>query len=157
MADSNKAALAKTVYDNLCQTLDKRNWKYEKHDEDLIVTFTSRGNDLPMDFVMAIDEDKQMIRLFSRMPFVVPEDKRMELAIATCDATNRLADGSFDYDITTGKIAFRMTTTFIDSVISETVFDYLVIVSSNTVDEYNDKFFAIAKGFMSLEDFLKGS
>lgn len=154
MSDVNKEALAESVFDNLCKTLDDREWNYKKHEEDFVVTFTARGDDLPMDFVLAVDVDRQMLRLFSRLPFTVDEDKRMEMAIATCDASNRLADGNFDYDITTGKISFRMTTTFRNSVIGNELFDYLIVTSFITVDEFNDKFFALSKGVLSLEDFL---
>lgn len=155
MSDTNNSALAKSVYDTLCETLDKRDWKYEKYIEDLVITFTASGNDLPMNFVLKIDEDRQLIRLLSFLPFEVNEDKRMEMAIATCAATYGLPDGSFDYDITEGKISFRLTATFRESKIGEALFDYLVICSGVIVDRYNDKFFALSKGYMSLEDFLK--
>lgn len=155
MSDSNNASLAKSVYENLCKALESRGWKFSKHEEDLVVTFTTHGEDFPMDFVLAVDEERQMLRLFSRLPFTVDEDKRMEMAIATCAASFGLADGNFDYDITTGKISFRMTTTFRNSVIGDDLFKYMVVTSSMTVDEYNDKFFALTKGFISLEDFLK--
>lgn len=155
MSDTNNSALAKSIYNTLCETLDKKDWHYEKNIEDLVITFTSRGDDLPMQFVLKIDEDRQLIRLFSPLPFEVDEDKRMEMAIATCAATFGLPDGSFDYDITKGRISFRLTATFRNSKIGEELFDYLVICSCAIVDQYNDKFFALSKGYMSLEDFLK--
>ena len=155
MSDTNNSALAKSVYNTLCETLDKRDWNYEKHIEDLVITFSVSGNDLPLKFILKIDEDRQLIRLFSPLPFEVNEDKRMEMAIATTAATFGLPDGSFDYDITRGRISFRLTATFRESKIGEELFDYLVVCSSVVVDQYNDKFFALSKGYMSLEDFLK--
>ena len=154
MADIDNVARAKAVYDDLCATLDKRNWKYTKHDEYLTITFGIIGNDLPMDFVLGVDAQRQLLRMFSKLPFITPEDKRMDLAIATCVASDRLADGSFDYDITTGKIVFRMTASFRESKIGEGLFEYMINCSSVTVDEYNDKFFALSKGLISIKDFI---
>ena len=155
MAEEKEMALAKTVYEDMCAALDRRNWKYDRHDDDLVVTFTVTGEDLPMEFVLIVDADRQLIRVLSKLPVKVPEDKRMDLAIATCIITNKLADGSFDYDISNGDIYFRLTSSFRESKIGDKLFDYLVGVSCFTVDSYNDKLFALAKGLMSIEDFLK--
>lgn len=157
MADVNKLAAAKTVYDDLCASLDKRGWKYTKHDEDLVVTFGVTGDDIPMDFMLDVNADRQLLIVLSRLPFTVPEDKRMDLAIATCVASFGLADGSFDFDIATGDITFRLTASFRDSRIGDGLFDYLIGVSSYSVDEYNDKFLAVSKGIMSINDFIANS
>ena len=154
MADENKMALAKIVYADLCTALDHRNWNYTKHEDDLVVTFAVSGEDIPMEFVLIVDAERQLLRVLSKLPFVVPEDKRMDLALATCYATNRFVDGSFDYDITTGTIFFRMTASFRESRIGEGLFAYLIDCSCYTIDKYNDKFLAISKGVLSIDDFL---
>ena len=154
MANETKEALAKTVYSDLCKSLDKRGWHYKKHEEDLVVTFTFDGEDLPMDFVLAVDTDRQLLRVFSRLPFTVPEDKRKDLAVATCVATYGLMDGSFDYDIEKGTISYRLTASFRESKIGDGLFQYLIIRSNLTVDKFNDRFLALCKGFISLDDFI---
>lgn len=154
MAEENKTALAKKVYDGLCATLDRREWHYNKHDEDLTVTFGVNGEDIPMDFILKVDAERQLLRMFSILPFKAPEDKRMDMAIATCFASNGLADGSFDYDIAEGKISFRMTASFMGSTIGEGLFDYMINCSCSTVDAFNDKFLMLAKGLISITDFI---
>lgn len=154
MAEANEMALAKKVYDDLCASLDKREWHYQKHDEDLVVTCGVAGEDIPMQFVLIVDAERQLLRVLSRLPFTVPEDKRMELAIAACAASYGLADGSFDYDIAKGTIDFRLTASFRESKIGDGLFEYLIGCSSYTVDKYNDKFFALCKGLISINDFI---
>lgn len=154
MAEVNEMAVAKTVYDDLCAALERRQWKFQKHDDDLVVTFSVAGEDIPMDFVLAVDAQRQLLRVFSKLPFAVPEDKRMDLAIATCVASCGLADGSFDYDIATGNIVFRLTASFRESKIGDGLFEYLIGCSSMTVDAFNDKFFALCKGLISINDFI---
>lgn len=154
MAEIDNIAAARTVFENLCASLDRRNWRYQRHDDDLVVTFGVSGEDIPMDFVLAVDAGRQLLRLFSRLPFTVPEDKRMDLAIATCVASNGLADGSFDYDIAKGTIVFRMTASFRESKIGDGLFEYLIGCSSFTVDLFNDRFLALCKGLISINDFI---
>lgn len=154
MAEANELALAKNVYEDLCAALEKRQWKYQKHDDDLVVTFSVAGDDIPMDFVLAVDAQRQLLRVFSKLPFTVPENKRMDLAIATCVASYGLADGSFDYDIATGGIVFRLTASFRESKIGDGLFEYLIACSSATVDAYNDKFFALCKGLININEFI---
>lgn len=154
MAETNEMVRAKMVYKDLCAALDRREWHYQKHEDDLVVTFGVSGDDIPMDFVLAVDAKRQLLRMFSKLPFAVPEDKRMDLAIATCVASFGLADGSFDYDISTGKIVFRLTASFRESKIGDGLFGYLVGCASTTVDVYNDKFLALCKGLISINDFI---
>ena len=101
------------------------------------------------------DSKRELIRLLSPIPVTFEGDKRVEGAIATCQANFRIVDGSFDYDFKQGRILFRMTSSYIDSLISKDVFEYMVAVASYTVDEYNDKFFMLAKGQLPIEEFFK--
>ncbi len=150
-----KLEKAKKVYDKLCEVFDKKEIKYQKDEEKLIVHLRISGDDLPMYFIMLIDAERQLMRLTSPLPFNLPEDKRIEGAIAACAATYAIAEGCFDYDITDGSISFRMTAPFMESDIGEELFMYMVAYSSTIVDEYNDKFFAVSKGLLSIDDFLE--
>ena len=156
MDDLKKLEHAKEVYTTLCSALDDRNWKYEKDEDKLLVHFSVSGDDLPMRFVMVVDADRQLVRLLSQLPVVFGEDKRMDGAIACCAVTNKLANGSFDYDFATGKVVFRMTQTIRGSSIGPELLNYMVNCSAVTVDNYNDKLFAISKGFLDVTDFLAG-
>ena len=153
MAD--KKMQAQLVYQTICAALDNRNWKYNKNPEKLMVSFGVKGEDLPLEFVILADEDRQLIRVLSPLPFKMSEDKRIEGAVAACAATFGMADGGFDYDVQTGGIVFRMTACYRESLIGENLIQYLISCACTMVDKYNDKFLALSKGFMSLEDFLQ--
>lgn len=154
MSDDKKLKNAQNVYKTLCAMLDDKELKYEKHEDDLVVTFILGGDDIPMQFVLKVDSDRELIRLISPIPASFEGDKRIDGAIATSQVNYRLADGSFDYDFRQGRVLFRMTSSFIDSLISKDLFEYMVAVASYTVDEYNDKFFMLAKGQLPLEEFF---
>ncbi len=156
MADENKIALAKQVYQTLCNAIERREWTYEKEEAELDVIFGVNGDDIPMKFLLAVDADRQLIRLLSPIPFKISEAKRMDGAIAVCAASFGLADGSFDYDLADGSIVFRMTASFRESIIGEGLLQYMISVSCSTVDKYNDKFLALDKGILSIADFISG-
>ncbi|MCH5163186.1 MAG: YbjN domain-containing protein [Clostridiales bacterium] len=152
MADEKQLKKAQTVYASLCGMLDEKSWHYEQHKEDLVITFTARGDDIPMQFIIYIDADRELVRLMSPIPISFGEDKRVEGALATSRVNYALADGSFDYDFKEGKVMFRMTSSYRDSLISMELMKYMVGCALYTVDEYNDKFLMIAKGMMSVDD-----
>ena len=154
MSEINKAAKAEETYKALCTAIDSRGWNCEKIDFLKVVFFVVHGDDIPMDIMIRIDEANQRVTLISKMPFKMSEDKRLEGSIATCCANFGLVDGHFDYNISDGEITFRMTSSYMECSFAEDRFSYMMDVSSNIIDEYNDKFLALNKGMLSIEDFI---
>lgn len=148
---------AQKVYKTLCTTLDKHEWHYRKSDESLSIECEAQGEDLPMKITIEVDSDRQLVLLLSHLPLVIPEDKRLDVAIATSIVNDKLVDGSFDYNISDGHMFFRMTNSFIESEIGNELFTYMLMVSFYTIDEYNDRFLMLGKGMMSIEDFISNT
>lgn len=128
---------------------------FERHDEDHVITCTVKGEDIPMDILFAVRDDRQIVQLISPMPFTVPEDKRIDIALAITVINDMLVDGSFDFDMAKGRVSFRLTSSYIESILGKELFEYMLMVSATTIDEYNDKFLMIAKGMISFEQFLE--
>ncbi len=145
---------ARKVYDHICSAIEARKWRYNKDEDKLTVFFSVTGEDIPMHFVISVDAGRSLIRLTSPMMFDIPEDKRVDGALAACGATYGLADGSFDYDITDGSIAFRMTASYRESEISEYLLQYMISSACRVVDRYNDKFLMLAKGKLDASAFF---
>ncbi len=156
MADE-KRERALRVFRGLCDNLDKRNWNYQKDEERLRIECTAHGDDLPMDLSIRVEADRQLLMLLSTLPFNVPEDKRLDLAIAITHVNDRLVDGSFDYNISDGRILFRLTSSFIDSEIGNDLFTYLVGCSCQTIDAFNDKLMRVALDMMGVEEFISNN
>ena len=146
---------AQNVYNALCAMLDEKNVEYKKHEDDFIVDFTVVGEDFPMQIILNVDAERELIRLLSPIPVTFGDDKRLDGAIATCQVNYSLVDGSFDYNYKKGTISFRMTSSYIDSIISKDLLRYMVGVAGYTIDEYNDKFVMLANGELPLETFLE--
>lgn len=152
--DQNKLELAKQVYKTLCEAIEAREWSFKKNEDQLSVFFGVNGDDIPMDLFLIVDAERQLIRLLSPLPFKISEAKRMEVAIATCVASYGIVDGNFDYDISTGEIHFRMTASFRGSTIGEGLFQYMISLACAMVDKYNDRFLALDKGMIDINQFI---
>ena len=153
--DEIKIKHASSMYKKLCESMDVLDWEYTKKDEDLQIECSARGEDLPIDLVININPELQMLSLFSRLPFTVSEDKRLDFAVVTSIVNNTMVDGCFDYDISDGNIFFRMTNSFLDAELGFETIRYLIFCACATIDKYNDKFLMIAKGMLSLEQFME--
>ena len=146
---------AREVYSNLVNMLDTRDWKYEKFDDDLVIRSGIKGDDLPIEFIVFIKPDNQVVQFISKLPFNIPEDKRVDAAIAVCVANYGLVDGSFDYDISDGEIRYRLTCSYRESYLGADLFEYMIMCAASTVDDYNDRFFLLSKGEIDLQDFIE--
>lgn len=154
MADEKDLMQALEVYKTLCEALDDKGWRYKKNEEKLEIECGVQGEDLPMDIRVWANPDRGIITLLSHMPFVVPQDKRLDAAVAVSVANNILVDGCFDYDIKDGHLFFRMTNSFRESRIGKDLLDYMILCSLQTIDDFNDKFLMLSKGLMSIDQFL---
>ena len=86
MATEKELTRAKFIFDSLRDALDKIEWRYRVEEESLKLVYAVNGDDVNMEFTMSCDVERQLIRLYSVLPFRFPEEKRAEGAIATCEA-----------------------------------------------------------------------
>ena len=146
---------AKEVFDTLVKALNDLDWTFKKNEDDLVIISAVKGDDIPIEFIVKVNPKNEVVQFLSKLPFNMPEDKRVDGAIAVCVANYGLVDGSFDYDLRDGEILFRLTSSYRESTLSEDLFEYMIMVAASTVDQYNDKFFMIAKGMMTVQQFLE--
>ena len=147
--------IARQVYSTMIRMLDTRDWKYEKYEDELLIKSGIKGDDLPIEFIVVVKPKQQVVQFLSRLPFDMPEDKRVDGAIAVCVANYGLVDGSFDYDISDGEIRYRLTSSYRESFLGEDVFEYMIMCAASTIDNYNDKFFMLAKGMLTIQQFIE--
>ena len=155
MAQDVNMAKAREVFDGIVSMLDTRDWKYEKFEDDLLIRSGIKGDDLPVEFILFVKPQNQVVQFISKLPFNIPEDKRVDAAIAVSVANYGLVDGSFDYDINDGGIRYRLTSSYRDSYLSHDLFEYMIMCAASTVDQYNDRFFMLAKGMMTIQQFIE--
>lgn len=143
--------------DALIAMLNHHRLKYaieEKTDTRTHIRIRFTGNDLPMTLHIILRTDKQIATVLSAMPFKILPERRNDAALAVIAANHGLIDGFFDLNMETGELRFRLTSSYIESVLSEALFSYLMFVSAETIDRFNDRFEALNNGTLSLKDFV---
>ncbi len=146
---------AKQVYDLMVKTLEEKEWKFQEHADELLIVSNYHGDDIPIDFLITIDEKREVIQFLSPLPFKFGEDKRIDGALAVCSANYGMVNGSFDYNIEDGALRFRLTTSFTGNEIGPDFFMNMMAIACATTDRYNDRFMMLAKGMISLVQFMK--
>lgn len=144
--------------EQLLSMLEHKKLKYtvqERTDARTHILLHFTGEDLPMTLHIILRTDRQIASVFSVMPFQIAEERRTDAALAVTAANHGLIDGSFDLNMQTGEIRFRLTSCYIGTVLTEDLFSYLMFVSAETVDRYNDRFEALNNGTLDLEGFLR--
>ncbi len=142
------------VYELFKNHLTNHNFHFESHDEDLVIYLTVHGEDLPQPTIIRVLEKKDIVQVISPIPARIPEDKRVDAAIAVAIANYGIVNGSFDYDMSDGEIRFRITQSFDGADMSDDTVLYLLACAFTTTDHYNDRFFMLGKGLMTLEQFM---
>ncbi|MBO7292727.1 MAG: YbjN domain-containing protein [Clostridia bacterium] len=146
---------AREIYDFIVKTLNDRDWNFDKDDEKMIIQSGIKGEDFPIRFLLIVNDRNEVIQFVSSLPFQMPEDMRVDGAIAVAVANYGMVDGCFDYDLNDGEIRFRLTTAFRDGTIGPDLVEYIIGVSAAMVEKYNDRFFMLAKKMMTIEQFIE--
>ena len=147
--------LAKRVFEDMCQAMDQQKWHYDRHDEDLVVTIKMQGEDFPVSLILRVNAAAQVVSVYSALPVTVPDDKMVDMALAVCIANENMINGCFDLDMNKKQVVWRLCTTYRGSLLGSEAYAYMVIVSSNTVDRYNERFLMLAKDMIDLKKFIE--
>jgi hypothetical protein len=145
---------AKEVYGVIIDHLDKHELKYVSGEEEMRIELIYVGDDLPQPTAIIVDEEREVVRIFSPLPGNIPEDKRIEAAVALAAANDGIVNGSFQLDLNDGQIVFTISQYFGGAGFDDGDIEYLLSLALVMTDMYNDKFFMLAKGIMSLDQFL---
>ena len=152
MKDMNKA---RAVYDTVCAALDKMKWVYDKEEEELAITTGAKGTDLPIDIIIRVLPEAEVLSVQVPFAFDVPDEHSIDVAIAITAANYGLIRGCFDYDMTTGDIRFRVSAPYNGNTsLAAEVVEMLVLIAATTVDSYQSRLLMVAKGIVTPSKFL---
>ncbi len=143
------------VYDKFIDHLNSKNFHYTEHKDHLVIELTVRGEDLPQPTYIEIIEQRGVLRIISPIPARFPEDKRVDAAVAVATANYGIVNGSFDLDMSDGEVRFRVAMRYRNMDIDDEMIHYLLAIVFMTTDKYNDRFFMLMKGMMTIEKFIE--
>ncbi len=158
--DAVKLMKAEKVFDKMVafyQQMGIKNFDSDKRKEQgmFVMQFSYTGEDFPMNFHFFVDADRSIIRMMSRQPFKVEAAKMTEMALALTAVNSVMINGKFTLDLRSGNVTFDITLPFLDTEPTEEQLRYMILVSINVVDEYNDQLIMLNKGMTDVQTFLK--
>lgn len=145
---------AQIVFDMISETLKARNLKFVKPEGQKSVYLQVAADEMTIGLLIDVDEDRQLIRMISMLPFEFPKEKLIEGAIATSMTDFNMFDGSFDFNYEKGAVTFRITTSFLNSVISPAVCLSMIGRAFTTIEDYGIKLMKLANGQMTLDQYV---
>ena len=154
----DKKKQAETVYNTIIRHLDGAGLKYKTmagHGDDYMINFTMKGKDLPMEFFIVVDVDREIIMIKSPDFTTFPPEKIGDAAKAVCAINYAIADGSYALDVKDGHLMWTMTSSYAGSLISEEVIHYMIAISIITVDKFNDMFMMLNMGILDIDTFIE--
>ncbi len=143
------------IFAKLCNYLDQKEMEYTIHDAEEglnVLTASLKGNDLPMDIILAVNACDNLFIFTSLLPVEFGKEKLREAAMAICMINKYLNNGHFDLNVDTGEISFKMCNRWADSNVDDDIFSYFIQMGCGAVDLFNDKLLLLSKGMISLED-----
>ncbi len=155
MADETKEIQARQILDMICEFFDDNHYGYDKDEKTSRILYALQGEDLDMYFSFSVNADAMLVTLFSQLPFEADEDRRADLATAVNEVNTSLQLGSFDYNIHTGRIFFRMTNSYSGTPVNKDVISDMFYMGHQIVDAYDENFMMVAKGMTSIDQFLE--
>ncbi len=155
MIDEDMMKQARRVFKTACSVFDEKNFAYEKDEDELSISCTMKGDDLPVNINIQIQPRSYSVVVYSAMPYRILPDAKEKIAVAVSVVNWDLPDGNFDYDYKDESIMFRTSLCYKDSLISKEAFDYMIQIVCLSADEYNDKFLLIAKSDMTLDQIVE--
>ena len=86
--------------------------------------------------IFVIEPSKMLISLY--VPIEIDSGLRnvSDLAFALCVINDTLSDGHFCFDRRNTGVYFKMTSSFYNSILSESIFEYMLSVAAEKTDEY---------------------
>ena len=124
------------VYQTLCNVLKRNEIMYECDEENLCVKCSISGKEKDFRMIFVIEPSKMLTSLYVPIEINSGLKNVSDLAFALCVINDTLSDGYFGFDRRNIGVYFKMTSSFYNSLLSESIFEYMLSVAAEKTDEY---------------------
>lgn len=146
---------AEKVFQTLCGALDNMKWRYVPDEKNLKVTTSAVGKDLTIPLQIVVSAQRNVLYIKSPLPFKVEQSKVQQMCLAVVAANFSMLNGSFEYDTDSGYIGFKVLAPFVGCELGQETCRYLILLACSMTDKFNDKFFQLVQGTMTLQQFVE--
>ncbi len=145
----------KMLYESIAKVLDGLGITYKRFEDDLVIVFSHRGEDMNHEILLAVNEKQEAIQMMERLPIKISPEYAYEVAAAACIVNSQILIGKFTYKMEQN-LTFEVAQVFDGSLIGEDALKRMILTLVITVENYDDKFMALNKGYLKHTDFIQG-
>ncbi len=120
----------------ICRTLEYNDIPFERDDTALCVRCRINGNDRDQTFLFSVNPSKMLINLLSPFPLTISREQAPDAALALCMINNELTHGNFYLDMDDQLLYYKMTNSFYETNLNGMLFEYMLSVSADIIDQY---------------------
>lgn len=110
---------------------------------------------MPCSLYVAVEETRQRVRAVCYVPFRFREDLYVDGCKATCFVNQNLPNGAFCLDVMNGHLSFVISESYSDSPLTVRNVVEMINLLAATVQLHKDNFLLLARGSITLEEFLE--
>ena len=145
---------AQRVFAQLCEALDKREWEYTAKEADLVLHLSVNTQDTLVEMLLAVEADKSIIHVISPVCRKTDAEKKGELALAAAYANYGTVDGKYEYDMLKNALFYTVASCYEGCTLGDGFFYHLIDWTCSAAVHYNDRFLALNKGYITVEEFI---
>ena len=152
--DNEKRNKAISAYSCVTLTLEARDLKFERYDDELVARCGFDTDTFPLDLTIYTLAKEEAIMILSKLPFEFPKERGTECAFAVSAINYNLNEGSFDYNFIDREIRFRLSTSYCGTDATMDLCNHLIYYSAQTIKKYSDLLYSLLADALTFEQFL---
>lgn len=150
----NEQSTGVQIFDMCCDVLKTTGLQYRSNKENLVVVCSYAGVKSAHQLVMKIDTAKELIMFGEQLQIEIKENKKNEVAQATCSANRHIGLGRFVYDLDK-TVSYEIVQSYSGCVISPLFIQRTLVLFLTTLEHYENRYELLNKGKITVENFWK--
>ena len=127
------------AYRALCRVLERNDIVHECDEKNFCVRCIFSGRETDFRFAFVIEPSKMLITMYAPIDVDVSNISISDLSFALCMINDSLSDGHFCLDRKSMGVYFKITASFYDSFMNESIFEYMLSEAAENAEEYYSK------------------
>lgn len=136
----------------IATTLEDLKLVFETNEDRMLCTFLFKNDDMEHRIIVQVNDEDEYIRIVDLFPFKIPTERYPDAFEALSRANYGLKYGMFSIDCSDGVIQYEILQMYQESLLGAAVVKKMVLATINIVEQYDDKLFAIGKGFIKASE-----
>ena len=155
MEHYERQALTEQQYATMCEALDLQEFKYEKVEDKNMIQLGFQGDQGEILINIHFDVDRCLLSVMNLLPVSFGKEEVLA-TIAIAHTNYQLLEGWFLMDPESGKICFKLTSSYYETNLDHEHMRYMIALSYEMSNKYAGIFHRLANGTLSLQDYLQG-